>query len=130
MATHAHSTPAPVDRRGLLPAPAPLPGLPEAFTRRRAILGLAALSIAALPVAAAAAAATAPADARLAAIADEMHAIERDSEAFAKANPVVYEDHPVWFAYLDRSTASPLSKRRWPTRWPTASRGCCPRSTP
>ncbi len=39
MAIHAHSTPAPVDHRALLPPPPPLPSLPDAFTRRRAIFG-------------------------------------------------------------------------------------------
>jgi len=58
---------------------APLPSLPEAFTRRRALFGavvLAAAPVASLP-AVAAAATPSPADARLLALADAYEALER-----------------------------------------------------
>ncbi len=80
MAIDAHSTTAPGDHRGLLPSPPPLPSLPDAFTRRRAIFG--AVALAAAPVATlaslpAAATTLSPVDARLVALADAYEALER-----------------------------------------------------
>jgi len=80
MAIDAHSTTAPVDHRALLPPPPPLPSLPDAFTRRRAIFGavaLAAAPVVALAASPATAATLSPADARLVALADAYEALER-----------------------------------------------------
>lgn len=79
MAVHTDSTPAPVDHRALVPPPPPLPSLPDAFTRRRAIFG--AVTTAALLTAPARALerpdALSPVDARLVALADAYEALER-----------------------------------------------------
>jgi len=72
MAIDAHSTTAPVDHRALLPPPPPLPSLPDAFTRRRAIFG--AVALAATPVVALAAS---PATAATLSPADAYEALER-----------------------------------------------------
>ncbi len=88
MAVHTDSTTAPIDHRALLPPP-PVPSLPDAFTRRRAIFGAVALAAAPAAVQAApmgvlktehtpaAASALSPADARLVALADAYEAMER-----------------------------------------------------
>jgi len=67
-------------REPSLPVPVPLPGLPTALSRRRAIFG--AVALAAAPVAAlaplpAAAVTPSPADARLLALVDAYEALER-----------------------------------------------------
>jgi len=90
-----------------MPLPAPLPGLPTALSRRRAIFG--AVTLAAVPAAVLPALATAlkseetPADARLVAIADELEAAFRWVAAYPSLGMDDDEEsHPEYYAVIGR----------------------------